>query len=206
MSTPVGHSDRQPLHDRHRSRASRTSVDCQPAVGQRAGHHLLQHPRTPAGRVLLPAGRPIAGTHQRRTLPADASTDPDAAADGRPHVAVVRVVGQVGPDIQTRRLGPAQRIGDRHRVHDDARIEQARRVPERLELPERGHHPGREHARQQGAACPAVTMLPGQRAAVTGHQVRSRLHEATEACLGRRACRGRNRPAGGCTPRRSGRR
>ena len=32
MSTLTGQSDRQPLHARHRSRASRTSVDRQPSV------------------------------------------------------------------------------------------------------------------------------------------------------------------------------
>ena len=126
MSTLTGQSDRHPLHDRHRSSASRTSVERHPSVTRSPCS--ISHSRCarPARRVHLVVRRLVARAHHPAAgLPALA--DPDAASLGLGEVAVV--VGIAEQRQQLSVLGRPEvpdRLVERGRLDDHAAGSSAR--------------------------------------------------------------------------------
>src|SRR5215203_770987 len=147
-----------------------------PAVPDHAAlQHLEEKARPAPGRVLLLAGRHEAGAHRAAPLAA-ALADADAAAGGTNEAAGISWIaegglrtlkGQAGTEVRVERIGIDLLAG----VHPVAG------VPDGLELAEGLHQLFAEHAGEQLASLLAVAMLAGERAAVSGHEVRRLLEE-----------------------------
>ncbi len=173
MSTPTGQSALHPLHDRHRSRASRTSVERQPSVI--TSPWVISYSRRARPRVESFSSRvtPVAGAHDvaavvgvERHLPTPTqrrvalAKSPSSAWKGK---TVARGSGV--------RCGLTRRFPSTGSGSDDhPGVEAVVGVPERLELLEQGDDLGAVHQGQQLGAGLAVAVLAGQRTAVGGDQ------------------------------------
>ena len=114
MSTPAGQSLAQALQDRHRSSDSCTSASG-PVGDQRAVGEFLQHPRPPAGDVLLVPGGQVGRAHETagRGGVGAALADADAAVHGLGEIPVV--VGEARTRRPPARRGRTAGAG-RHRA------------------------------------------------------------------------------------------
>ena len=150
---------------------------------------------------------PVRGAHQRVALARDAAPDPDAPLDALAQVTAVRREREARRRGQEdRRPRPAQVGGERQRPDDDARVENVVGVPDRLPLAERGEHGRAELAGQELAPGAAVAVLAAERPAVRDREVGGGQEEPLAVDPRHPAGRGRTPPAGGGSPRRSGRR
>ena len=109
-----------------------------PATGDgRAVDHLLQHPGTPAGGVLLLPGRQVRRAHHPagRGVVGAALTDPGAAVHRLGEISAVAVVGQCQVPAPDRRRFAKVRV-ERPRVDDHSGVEDVLRVEHVLDRPE----------------------------------------------------------------------
>ena len=159
-----------------------------PAAGdERAVRHLLQHPRAPAGGVLLVLRRQVRRAHEPagRGAVRPALADADAAVQrGRQVAGVVREREAV--TVGQQRAGPrAAQVGvQRARADEHAGVEQVARVEEVLERAEQVDRLRRVHDREQLGAGATVAVLPGQRAAVRRDERRGVGHERAQRGAG----------------------
>ena len=184
MSTPAGQSVEQALHDRHRSRASRTSSDCHPSsTVRRAADHLLQHPGPAAGGVLLVPGGPVARTHHAAGCRCGSGPTPIQPCTAWTKGSTAAPADVPGHRFQQRSAAGVQRPRSKlvrqfrapaHRARARLRVDRIRvrrcdpgfRMPAGSQIcSERANaamHPRRVHDRQQLRPGPAVTVLAGQ--------------------------------------------
>ena len=210
MSTPVGQSREQPLHDRQRSRASCTSGERQSRHRPAGREHLLQHPGPAAGGVLLlPGGRP-GRAHDRRRGAGRRGTCRRRCSGARRRRSRRRRAGRPAPGPRGRCGAAAMRtssssLAGRTRTPG---VEHVVGVEHRLDPLEEAERGGGVHERQQLAAGPAVAVLAGHRAAVARDQAGGVLDEGpvTRAGHGPARTRTGSRSARARSRRRSARR
>ncbi len=134
--------------------------------------HFLQRPGTPAGGVLLLAGREEGRAHHPTGagVVGAALADPGAPVDGLREVAAVLEIaeGQALPDLPGRR--DAEVDVDGARVDEHSGVEDVLRIEDRLHGPEQRERVGRVHQGQQFAPGAAVAVLPRHRPAVFGDE------------------------------------
>ena len=181
MSTPTGQSLLHPLHARQRSSARRTSSLFHPPRDRLAGEHLEEQARPAARRVLLLAGRHVAGAHRPARRP-PALADADAAKQRAREVPSVLPVRELGRRRRRRAADRlAQVLGDRVSVHDLAGVHPPLGIPDLLEPPERFDQLRPVHLREQLRARLSVAVLSRERPAVGDDEIRRFVEKPPDA-------------------------